>query len=78
MCRTSVSFVISAPRKISRCDMDWIETKGRAPQKREQPYWLLFRNGKESKQPYTAKQMQWGHHRKGMDDDYDIVAVRKE
>jgi DNA modification methylase len=34
--------------------MDWIETKGREPQKREQPYWLLFRNGKESKQPYTA------------------------
>ena len=49
-----MSFVISAPRKISRCDMDWIETKGREPQKREQPYWLLFRNGKESKQPYTA------------------------
>lgn len=35
-----------------------------------------FRNGKESKQPYTAKQMQWGHHRKGMDDDWDIVAVK--
>jgi len=57
---------------------DWIPTHGRSPQKTEQPYWLLFRNGKESKQPYTAKQMQWGHHRKGMDDDYDIVAVRAE
>ena len=75
MCRTSVSFVISAPRKISRCDMDWIETKGRSPQ-RKVPYFIRYRNGRESKQPYTAKQMQWGHHRKGMDDDYDIVAVR--
>ena len=59
--------------------MDWIETKGREPQKREQPYWLLFRNGKESKQAYTPEQqqkMQWGHHRKGMDDDWDIVAVK--
>ena len=58
--------------------MTWTGSKPKAASHRSEssPYWLLFRNGKESKQPYTAKQMQWGHHRKGMDDDWDIVAVK--
>ena len=71
-----MSFVISAPRKISRCDMDWIETRPRATEARAALLATLPQ--RQEKQPYTAKQMQWGHHRKGMDDDYDIVAVRKE
>lgn len=57
-------------------DMDWIETKGREPQKREQRYFCRFRNGYQTKHAYKASEMQWGHHRKGMDDDYDITHVR--
>lgn len=57
-------------------DMDWIETKGRSPQKTEQLYYCKYRDGYETKQPYKAAEMQWGHHRKNMDDDYDITHVR--
>jgi hypothetical protein len=56
---------------------DWIPTHGREPQNREQPYFVRFRTGRESKQAYTAAQLQWGHHRPGMCDDFDVVAVRK-
>jgi hypothetical protein len=56
---------------------EWIETNGQSPRKTEQAYFVRFRNGVESKQAYTASQLQWGHHRKGMCDDFDVVAVRK-
>lgn len=56
---------------------DWIETKGKAPRNAEQAYFIRFRNGGESAHAYTAKQLQWGHARPGMCDDFDVVAVRK-
>ncbi len=56
---------------------DWIPTHGREPRFKQQPYFVLFRNGEVSKQAYIAKQLQWGHNRPGMDDDYDVVAVRR-
>lgn len=57
-------------------DPRWTPTNGKRPLT-DDPLRLRFRNGRESKQTYTAKQIQWGHHRPGMCDDFDVVAVRK-
>lgn len=54
----------------------WHPTHGRKP-KLDEPLQVRFRNGKIGRQPYRPPQMQWGHHRPGMEDDYDIIDVRR-
>jgi len=52
---------------------DWFATKGRTPPNPDAQYWVRFRNGHESKQPYAAKQLIW--HDRGQ--PFDIVAARR-
>lgn len=58
-------------------DRRWIRTNGKAPDFKEQPYIVRYRNGLESKTPYVASQLKWGHHRDGMEDGFDVTHVRK-
>lgn len=53
----------------------WTPTNGKRPLT-EEPLLVKFRNG-QTGGPYTAKQLQWGHHRPGMCDDFDVTHVRK-
>lgn len=55
----------------------WIPTGGKAPQLKEQPYFVRYRNGIESKRTYVSKDLQWSHHRDGMEDGFDVTHVRK-
>ena len=54
----------------------WQKTGGKRPAV-DEPFLVRFRNGKIGRQPYTPSQMQWGHHRPNMEDDYDIIEVRR-
>lgn len=58
-------------------DDRWIPTNGRAPRFAEQGYFVRYRCEIESKRTYVSKDLQWSHHRDGMEDGFDVVAVRK-
>ena len=50
--------------------MKWVETHGVKPRTRAEKAHLRFRNGLESKQPYSVGTTRWSH----VGDDWDVVA----
>ena len=62
------------PERIGLMQHDnWIPTKGKEPRFKEQPYYVRFRCGHESNQPYVAKQLRWND----TGCEWDIIAVRR-
>ena len=53
--------------------MTWVETKGRTPRTGERPLHIKFRNGLESRQTYTARQLRFSQ----VGDDWDVIAVAR-
>lgn len=51
--------------------MKWVETKGRVPRTGDKPLRVKYRNGLESKESYTARQLRWTQ----VGDDWDVIAV---
>lgn len=52
--------------------MTWRETNGCKPRTRAAKVHVRFRNGLESKQPYTVSTTRWSH--RGDNDPWDVVA----